>query len=397
MNSVKRLMVGAAMGMCVLCVPAMGQVAEDARQVLTESQTAVRGAEGMTYALKKYGTGPLKDIVDLSGNVKVLRPKGAAAPIVHIDGRWKEPGKKDSKMLLTNDGTTVTWLSYADNTKYQAQLNDSKAQEVLSTAKEFLVTEMVGGQAFDNMLRMPKVEKRGVDKVGEEMCDVIVGTSADGSRVFTYAISVADRVPRRLEMATGSGEAKIAMVTELNNVKPATLTMKDFEIAKPEGFVDKVLGTPAPVGETNPTPVVNLGPTIGSAAPEFKVIDSAGKEHTTASLKGKTTVLQFWGTMFKASAAGAAELQGLADEMKDVTFVGLACRELDPAKPAEFFKANMLSYTLVPSGDDVASAMNIKGYPSYVVLTKDGKVAAFFQDNPGKDKLGQAIKAAGAN
>jgi peroxiredoxin len=397
MKSVNWFLSAAALSATCLVAPAFAQVADDARAVLTESQAAVGKAEMMTYKVKKYGTGPLKDIIDLSGDVKLMRPKGAAAPTVNVVGRWKEPGKKDSQMTMTNDGTTVTWLSHSDNTKYQAQVSDAKAQEVLSTAKEFLVTEMVSGQAFENILRMPKVEKRGIDKIGEEMCDLIVGTSADGTRVFTYAISVADRIPRRMEMATGAGESKIAMVTDLTDVKPAQLTTADFAFATPTGWVNQVLSASPANPASTPVTAVNLGPSIGSAAPEFKMTDASGKDHSPASFKGNVVVMQFFGTIYKASIAGSVEMEELAGEMKDksVAFVGLACKELNPTAGADFFKKNNLSYTLVPKGDDVAAAMNIKGYPSYVVLDKDGKVAAFFQDNPGKAKLAEAVKAAG--
>lgn len=399
MKSVNWFLSAAAMSAVCLVSPALAQVAEDAKAVLTDSKAAVEKAEMMTYKVKKYGTGPLKDIIDLSGDVKLMRAKGATAPTVNINGRWKEPGKKDSQMLMTNDGTNVTWLAYTENVKYQAQVSDSKAQEVLSTAKEFQLLDMVNGQAFENMLRLPKVEKRGVDKVGEEMCDLIVGTSADGTRVFTYAISVADRIPRRFEMATGAGDNKIAMITDITDVKPAKLTAADFEVVRPKegGWVDKVLGA-APSGNPQaPVTNVTLGPTVGSAAPEFKMTDAAGKEHSPSSLKGNVAVLQFFGSIYKASVAGAVEMEELQSEVKgkNVVLVGLACRELSATGGADFFKANSLSYTLVPKGDDVAAAMNIKGFPSYVILDKEGKVSAFFQDNPGKAKLAEAVKAAG--
>lgn len=371
------------------------QVAEDAKAVLNESKAAVNAAEGMTYKVRKYGSGPLKEIVDLSGTVKLMRAKGAPAPTTHINGRWKEPGKKDMQMVLTNDGSVATWLSYADNTKYQAQLNDAKSREAMAMCKEFLVTDMVNGQAYETLLKMPKVEKRGVDQVAGEMCDLIVGTSEDGSRIFTYAISVADRIPRKIEMATGEGENKFGWATEITEVAPAKLTAKDFEIAKPEGFVDKVMGAnPA----TQPAmPPVDLGPKVGEAVPSFTVTDSTGKTISPDALKGKATVLMFFGSMFKASVAGAVEMQLLADEMKGTNFIGLACREMKEGAGAAFFKTNQLTFTLVPKGDEAAAALNVKGYPSYVILDKEGKVATFFQDNPGKDKLSEAVKAAGGN
>lgn len=387
---------GTVVSVAVVCAPAFGQVADDARALLMESREAVNKVEAMTYSVKKSGTGMLKDIVDLTGDVKLWREAGAATPRVLIRGRWKEPGKKDGTLLLTRDASTVTWLDYSDNTRANAQLNDSKAQEAMSQAKNFMVTDMVNTD-YDNILRMTKVEKAGAEKVGDELCDVIVGTSVDGSRVFTYAISVADRLPRRFEMATGQGEGKIAMVTEVFNYKPATFTAKDFEIEKPSGFMDKNLGGPTPALPAN-QPAITLGPKVGEAAPEFSLTDSTGGQHSPASFKGKVAVLQFFGSMFKASATGAAEMQLLSDEMKgkNVAFVGLACRELSDTAGAEFFKNNKLSYTLVPKGDDAASALNIKGYPSYVILDTEGRVSAFFQDNPGKDKLTEAIKAAGA-
>jgi len=44
-------------------------------------------------------------------------------------------------------------------------------------------------------------------------------------------------------------------------------------------------------------------------------------------------------------------------------------------------------YPLVAKGDSIASDYKVAGYPSYYVIRPNGKVAAFFQDYPGSDKL----------
>ena len=63
----------------MLVSPCFAQVNDDAKAVLTESAKAIKDAKGMTFSVKTYATGMLKDIIDLSGDVKVWRPDGASA------------------------------------------------------------------------------------------------------------------------------------------------------------------------------------------------------------------------------------------------------------------------------------------------------------------------------
>lgn len=381
------------------CGTAMAQVADDAKAVLTESAKALRSVEGVEFKVKKYGTGMLKDIIDSDGTVKLWRPKGATSATWMVEGRVKQPGKSDKKLAIVNDGTKVMWLSYDDNTMYERATTDAQASQEVALASQILLPEWTMATPFQKeMTQFAKLQKLGIDNVNGEVCDIIEAQPADGSRNFTWAISVADKLPRRIEMGTGTSENKIAMITEMSAVKPATFTTKDFDLAMPAGFVKSpmpVTQSPVPAPTQTPMPPVELGLKPGTPAPAFSAKDASGAELSAESLKGKVVVMEFWGTMFKSSTANAADMKSLAGEVGDgAKFVSFACRELDQNRAKDFWTKNGMSYTLVPSGDDVAKNYKISGYPSYYVIGKDGNVAAFFQDFPGKDKLKAAIDAA---
>lgn len=391
-------MTTAAVMTLAMCGTALGQVADDAKAVLVESAKAIRSVNGVTFTVKKSGTGMLKDIIDSDGTVKVWRPDGATTTTWMVDGRVKQPGKADKKMVMMTDGSKVVWLNYDDNTMYERAVSDSMASQEVALANQVMLPEWTMATPFQKeMTQFAKLMKLGIDNVNGEVCDIVEAQPADGSRNFTWAISVADKLPRRLEMGTGSNAQKIAMITEMSNLKQTTFTAKDFEIAMPAGFVKSGMPTPVTTTPTSTTPIVpaELGLKPGTEAPKFSVTDAAGNSITNETIKGHVTVLEFWGTMFKSSTANAADMKALQGEAGDtVKMIGFACRELDENRAKDWWTKSGLSYPLVTKGDEAAKAFKVTGFPSYYVIGKDGNVAAFFQDYPGLEKLKAAVQAA---
>ena len=260
--------------------------------------------------------------------------------------------------------------------------------------------EYTSKQPFGQVLRMEKLTKLPNDNVKGEVCEIIEGSTADGSRTITWAISVADKLPRRMEMATGSGDKKISMILEMTGFNAAAkLSAADFKIALPPGYVDdKQANVPANVATPGMQPAqdVELGLKAGTAAPAFSLKDASGTAVTLDSFKGNVAVVEFFGTMFKASTVGSAALQSMTEDFKgkNVKFVGLACREGSEAAAKDYFKTNGLTYTLVPKGDAAIADYKVVGFPSYYIITPDGKVAAFYQNFPGKDVMAGAINQA---
>lgn len=376
----------------MLVSPCFAQVNDDAKAVLTESAKAIKDAKGMTFSVKTYATGMLKDIIDLSGDVKVWRPEGASAGMWMVDGRAKNPGKPDRKLMVTSDGASVTWLSYDDNIKYTRPASDSQAMEMTNMCKELLLPDMLN-PTFTEELGKPILAKTGVNNVGGEVCDVVEAMPAGKDRNRTWSISVKDRLPRQLELGTGNAAQKITKVSDISNVKVVALTAKDFNIALPNGFKEDKMAA-APVAPINnpaaPAPEVKLGLAAGAAAPAFGT-----GEMSLASMKGNVVVLEFWGTVFKQSTAHVAEMKTLAGTFKsNVKMLGVACRS-DEKAATEWWTKSGPGYPLIAKGDAIAADYKVMGYPSYYVINGDGNVAAFFQEFPGADKLKAAIETAG--
>lgn len=397
MTRMKWMMTALAAG-TVLVSQAYAQVADDAKQVLDESAAAMQKTQSITYKAKKSATGMLKDIIDADATVKFLRP-AANDFIFSVEARVKQPGKADKKQMSVHTPKTVTWLDWEKNIKFQRPVSDNSAMSETTIAREFMVDMFTSANPFERELKMGKLTKKGVDQVNGEVCDIIEAALMDESRNFTWAISVKDRLPRRLEIGTGKAANRITMVTELTDVQPgAKLTAADFVIALPTGFTEDLKAETAVVNPTTPAPTiapvpVDVGLKPGTAAPAFTIKTADGKTMTNADIKGNVAVLEFWGTMFKQATAHSAEMQALSDDFKGqkVNFVGLACRELNEKAAANYWTANKMGYALVPDGNAVANDFKVAGFPSYVVIGPDGNVAAFFQSFPGKEPLRTAV------
>lgn len=389
----------AAAAVAAIVTPALAQQAEDAKATLTESAKAMKEVSSVTFDAKKYGTGMLKDFIDCDGKVMVMRSSPTAAPTFKVEGRIKQPGAGDKHLTYVNDGANARWLDQKDNKLMERTLSDANATQELSLAKQLIPEEYFSPEPFGALLKMDKLAKLPNDTVNGEVCDIVQGSTADGSRSITWAISARDRLPRRMEMATGQGDTKLAMILEMTNVDTSRkLAAKDFEIALPTGYVvDKGPVNTANPAAANQQPAAEIGLAAGTPAPNFVLKDSGGKEITLEGLRGNVVVLEFFGTMFKASNIGSLDIQSMASgefKGKNVKFIGMACREPNEAAPKEYFSDNGLTYTLVPKADAAVDEFKVKGFPSYYVIDAKGNVAAFFQTWPGKDVIASAVNQA---
>lgn len=396
-------MTAAALVTAVCAGQTFGQVADDAKAVLTDSAKAIRATTGVTFKVKKSGTGMLKDIIDSDGTVKFWKPAGAQNATWLIEGRVKQPGKADKKLVVMSDGSKAAWLDFEQNMLVERAVTDSAAMQELALCREILNPEWTNPTPFNReMTQFAKLTKTGVDNVGGVVCDIVEAMPATGDRNVTWAIGVQDKLPRRVELGTGNAAQKIAMITEVSDLKPATFTAKDFEIAMPSGFTKSAMpaqSQPVPAPSAAPVPPVELGLKPGTAAPAFSAKAADGSEVSLGSMKGNVVVLEFWGTMFKSSTANADAMKSLASEMggKGVKMVGLSCREMNDGAAAAWWTKSGLPYPLVNKADKIAADFKVSGYPTYYVIGKDGNVSAFFQDFPGTDKLKDAVTAAMSN
>jgi len=396
---IRSILAAAAIAACV--VPAMAQQSEDATAVLNESAKAMKEVPHVAFDAKKFGTGMLKDFIDCDGKVKLWHAAGAKTPTVMVTGRIKQPGAGDKQLTYKSDGNMAVWLDQKDNKQMERSVNDSANIQEYGLAKQLVPEDYFSTEPFSQVKKMDKLTKLPTDNVNGEACDIIQGQTADGSRTITWAISTKDRLPRRMEMSTGTGKDSLSMILEMKNFdmsKP--FTAKDFEIVTPTGYIVDKGSTPTinpAMPGIAPQPAAEIGLAHGTPAPAVSLKDSEGKNLALADMKGNVAVLEFFGTMFKASNIGSLDIQALSTgdfKGKNVKFIGMACRENNDAAAKDYWKTNGLSYTLVPKADAAVQDFKVKGFPSYVVINGKGEVATFFQTWPGKDVMASAITQA---
>ena len=127
------------------------------------------------------------------------------------------------------------------------------------------------------------------------------------------------------------------------------------------------------------TPNVSAALAIGAAAPDFTLPDADGKQHTLASLKGKSgTLILFVATECPVSNAYNARMQKLADDYraKGVNVVGINSNASEPAAEVRKHAAdNGLSFTILKdAGNQVADRFDAQYTPEAYLIDASGKL-----------------------
>lgn len=399
MNVLRSMIVGTVLTLAPISM-AMAQVDEGAKAILQESAKAIKESNGITFKAKRSATGVLKDLIDSSGTVKVLRNAQLRAPYYQIDGRIAQPGKQDKKVMLMADGTNVQWLDWDKNLLYERPYADKDGATQMKGSNQILLSVFTDIEPFQKDMTASKIERLGNETIGGEVCD-LVGVSSNPNSKVIWAISAIDRLPRKWSQMSGEGEKAFGMMVEMTELKTTAMTPKTFEIALPTNFTKDLYKPASPVVQNpaeNAIPVekAKLGLEAASTLPKFSLTDSAGKAFTNDSVKGKVTVLSFFGTAFKQSTVGLEDLQAISEKYKDqgVNVVGLACREADEKAPKNLFTSRQINYTLVPKADSVLGDLKVSGFPSYYILKADGTVSSFHQGTVSRNELMAAVDEA---
>lgn len=128
--------------------------------------------------------------------------------------------------------------------------------------------------------------------------------------------------------------------------------------------------TQVPPEDRIKAPVVS-GPALGS-----------DKTLTTGAYQGKVVVLNVWGSWCAPCRQEAPELQQASVERAKVAqFVGINCRDLDPAPAEAFVRAKGVTFPSIydPKGELLlafAGKLPMSTFPSTLVLDREGRIAA---------------------
>lgn len=125
-----------------------------------------------------------------------------------------------------------------------------------------------------------------------------------------------------------------------------------------------------------PKPAETTAFKTGKKFDAFSAYDMNGSLVDTKQLKGKVLVINFWFTTCPPCKAERPYLNQIVDDYKsdpNVVFIAVA---LDPKELLEpYLKEHEFKYTVIPGGKKIADSYDIPGYPTQVIVDKEGKVA----------------------
>ena len=118
-----------------------------------------------------------------------------------------------------------------------------------------------------------------------------------------------------------------------------------------------------------------------------------GKPVSTESLKGKIMVVDFWATWCGPCIAEIPEFNELHRKFagKGVKVIGVALASGRPAEVRPYVDRFNMKYSVVAGDDDQTYDLNIVGYPTTYLVTKDWKIYKVYMGS-GKSKARQIEK-----
>ena len=135
-------------------------------------------------------------------------------------------------------------------------------------------------------------------------------------------------------------------------------------------------------------------------APDFSITTKQGEFVTLEDLKGKTVVLDFWGTWCKPclmATPGLVKLNRKYGE-QGVVFIGVAVNDQEDAWSEYIEKNKMEWHQFFDRTRKVAMPFSVSSYPTYIVIDRDGIIRArksgYGPDTDGwlEDEIKQALK-----
>jgi len=110
--------------------------------------------------------------------------------------------------------------------------------------------------------------------------------------------------------------------------------------------------------------------------PALKLQDLNGKTIPADQFKGNIIVLDFWATWCVPCIAEIPALNQLQEKYGDkgVQVVGVALASGEAAEVKPFVGKNKIKYTIVMGDDDQVYDLNVVGFPTTYLVTRDMKV-----------------------
>ena len=136
--------------------------------------------------------------------------------------------------------------------------------------------------------------------------------------------------------------------------------------------------------------------TYGSAVdlpiiPDFHFTTLDGMTGSLAGLRGKVVVLDCWFTTCAGCIIEKASMNKLVESFNgDTNVVFLSVALNDAATVKRFLEHTPSKFKIVPDGQDICNKIGVNGYPTHIVIGRDGKTLGF--DMGGSETEGETMR-----
>ena len=133
-------------------------------------------------------------------------------------------------------------------------------------------------------------------------------------------------------------------------------------------------------------PAAYLEPEFPRAAPAFALSDLAGKPVSSASLKGKVVLVDFWATWCVPCRKSMPELQALHDKYasRGFTVLGISTDQGGVAKVKKFVEDRKYTYPIAVDSEKAPAweAYGVRAIPAAFLLDAKGRIVAQWTGAP---------------
>ena len=143
--------------------------------------------------------------------------------------------------------------------------------------------------------------------------------------------------------------------------------------------------------------LARAGDETGQPAPRFRAKTTTGEQFNNDSIKGKVVLFEFWTTWCKYCEEEASLVDNIAKEFSGKGLIVLAVDVLEPdQKVKKYLVEHPRTVPIVLTKDTNLAAMyNAQVYPIYVVIDRDGNIAAEQRGSAGGRGLRRLLRSAG--
>jgi thiol-disulfide isomerase/thioredoxin len=307
-------------------------------------------------------------------------------------------------MIIVSDGET-TWMYTSIGNEYTRKSAAMGAQGIMDAMG---MADMMPNMADIHLTQKTTGDESIVIDGQKHDCWVVhtdigaieLPAAVKGAKISDGAITT--WIDKKLGIDLQSEVSmKVSMPGSISTETHIKTVKKDLQIDGP--IADSVFAFTPPDGakEVEKLSVfgaMNATPDLaGKTAPDFTLQTLDGKPYGLAALKGKPVLLDFWATWCGPCRKAMPAVEKVFQDYKEQGLVILAVDGGEDRDTVQaFLKKTPMAYPAVLSGESpILKDYQVKAFPTFVMIDRDGKIAAYEIGFGGEEMLRTMLEKVG--